>query len=235
MIKCSNCGSLNMEVSQVCGNCGANLINNVNQNNINSMEQNTMQNASNINNLNQSDVNNNQWQNNYQNQMYQQANIQNNRLVDAYIGNNADKLRNGTFSWCSLLFGGFYFWYRKMYSYLGIWIGINVVLALVEKLIVSVFLIKFVTTLDEVKTMTNTIETIFDIIGYIVILIMAFPFKSSYVQHVKEKVLIIINKNPNKTEAELMEICKRQGGTTSAPFIFFASLFVIAFIIGYVI
>ena len=228
MIKCSNCGTLNIEISQVCGSCGMSLSNNANQNN--NQIQNNMNNTNNNqiqNNIN--NANNNQTEYYYFNQTVPKENqIDNGVLVDAYIGENVEKLRNGSFSWCSLFFSGFYFWYRKMYTYLGIWFAITFVLSFAETIIERSFTLRLMPTPDAVVT-------IFDIIGYIVVLIMAFPFKGSYLNHVKGKVLKIRNQNPNKTEEELIEICKRKGGTTSAPFIFFASLFVIAFIIGYVI
>lgn len=216
MIKCSNCGAINIETNQLCESCGMLLSNNTTQNN--NQIQNNMNNA-----------NNNQTEYYYFNQTVPQENqIDNRVLVNAYIGENVEKLRNGSFSWCTLFFSGFYFWYRKMYTYLGIWLAIAFILSFARTIIEYSFTLRLMPTPD-------AIGTIFDIIGYIAALIMAFPFKNSYLNHVKGKVLKIRNQNPNKTEAELIEICKRKGGTTSAPFIFLASLFVIVFIIGYVI
>ena len=49
-------------------------------------------------------------------------NFMDEELVNAYIGRNADKIRNKHFSFCTLLFGPFYIFYRKMWLYGVLWI-----------------------------------------------------------------------------------------------------------------
>ena len=118
MNNCPNCGSNTNPGDAFCNVCGTNL----------SLPQN--------NSLNNPQVNN-QIQNSVQIQGLQQMPSSNNTigsqndmevLVDAYIGKNADKIKNGKFSFCSFFFGVIYVFYRKMWSVGLKWLVINIII-----------------------------------------------------------------------------------------------------------
>ena len=62
-------------------------------------------------------------------------------LINAYIGKNADKLKKGGFSWCTLFFGVLYTLYRKMWKFSLIYI---IVAAIANKIFDRVASLLFV-------------------------------------------------------------------------------------------
>ena len=92
-------------------------------------------------------------------------------LINAYIGKNADKLKNGTFSANTFFFGSLYVLYRKMWL-LGIgWLVVN--------LIVGAFL-----------------EPVSNVISIALSVVLGLKFKNLYLEHVIEEVnKIKIEKN----------------------------------------
>lgn len=115
-----------------------------------------------------------------------------NMLIEAYIGKNSDKLRNGGFSWCTFFFGAFYVYYRKFWLFGIIWTFLNIVIKniLIEHVFISL-VIRFIINFG-----ASTI------------------FKEKYLLHVNKKVSEIKEKNINKTHDELLHICKEKGGTS---------------------
>ena len=235
MISCPNCGGLNPKGSQICGACGTPLINNQSNTDMASNQQET----NNIN--NQSSFDNTSALNNQQSQYQDVQNVQqdiaqsnnaidDNVLINAYIGNNSDALKNGSFSWCTLFFEGIYIWYRKMYSLLAIWfllmLGLNIGGTFFRYLVIANS-----SSLISLSSNLKIFNAMFKVIDLIVILIIAFNFKNLYLKHVKEKVLVIKNENPNSTESELVQICQKKGGTTAVPIVITIVLVIASFVI----
>lgn len=110
-------------------------------------------------------------------------------LINAYIGKNADKLKNGTFSANTFFFGSLYVLYRKMWL-LGIgWLVVNA--------IVGAFL-----------------EPVSSAISIALSVVLGLKFKNLYLNHVIEEVNKIKIENNNATREELMMICTNKGGTS---------------------
>ena len=203
MNNCPNCGSNINQGEAFCRNCGTKMP--IPQNNImNNMQQ--PQPINNINNINTQPtipMNNQQVNNgpvtNFDNPNINTSAVQrdyesNEVLIDAYIGKNADNLKNKGFSWCTFLFGFLYPLYRKMWLIGFGWFAINS--------IVNMFLSKLAS-----------------LITLIVGIIASIQFKKWYLTHVEEEVNKIKTENPSKTQEELIAICKKKGGTTVVPVI----------------
>lgn len=110
-------------------------------------------------------------------------------LINAYIGKNADKLKNGTFSANTFFFGSLYVLYRKMWL-LGIgWLAVN--------LIVGAFL-----------------EPVSNVISIALSVVLGLKFKNLYLKYVIEEVNKIKIENNNASREELMMICTNKGGTS---------------------
>lgn len=110
-------------------------------------------------------------------------------LINAYIGKNADKLKNGTFSANTFFLGSLYVLYRKMWL-LGIgWLVVNA--------IVGAFL-----------------EPVSSAISIALSVVLGLKFKNLYLKHVIEEVNKIKIENNNATREELMMICTNKGGTS---------------------
>lgn len=122
-------------------------------------------------------------------------------LLKSYIGNNADKIlnlhRKPTFQRNSmpvLYFGILYYFYRKQWL-LGLIFLIGELLLILIIPEYSVYVIKFVDA------------------------IMLMYFIPYYIKNARTKINKIKEENPNKSKEELMEICKKKGGTTILPII----------------
>ena len=120
-------------------------------------------------------------------------------LIDAYIGKRADKLKKGGFSWCTFFGGIIYAFYRKMWGFGIVFFIINLIVIILSKIIPFLPL----------KSTTGTI----------VELIAAKIFKENYIIHVQNQIEKIKQKNPDKTQEELLQICRKKGGTTIVPII----------------
>ena len=211
MINCPKCGGLNAEGSLVCGACGTSLQNSNESepNNIPTTEAESMRYVEN-------DVqieSNNQASDQSSNEnVYDPNAIQydNQVLVNYYIGNNVDKLRNGGFSWATFFMGAFYVWYRKMYKLLGIWIGIN-------------FAIGFIFGIIKMPYVSG-------IASFILTIVMSVKFKKLYIDHVYEEIEKIKTENEGSTQEELNEICAKKGKPTIIPAILYVGF--IIFIVG---
>lgn len=129
-------------------------------------------------------------------------------LINAYIGKNADKLKNGGFSVNTFFFGNIYILYRKMWMLGIIWFLISI--------IISMFL--------------SSLSSILTLVGNIYI---STQFKKWYLKYVEEKVAKIKAENPNASHEQLLMICTRKGGTTIIPIIIFLVLFITIFVITY--
>ncbi len=123
-------------------------------------------------------------------------------LINTYIGKNADKLKDGQFSFCSLFFGLLYVVYRKMWYLATIWVLINI------------FSSMFLSSLSGIITLAFNV-------------FVAIKFKNLYIKHVKEKVSLIKAKNPGATKEQLIAICSKKGGTSIIAVVAVTGLFVL--------
>lgn len=172
-MNCPNCSGRITENTKYCPRCGYKINNNETQypNQINMNQNINMQNN----------------YNEYFNQQNNQNIINDDMLITAYIGKNADKVVNSNFSICAFFFGGIYYAYRKLWLYCLIFPLINIIL--------SKSLLKF-------------------IIYLIINIVLASNFKKIYLKHVYKQITKIKNENQNKTASELLEICRKKGGTS---------------------
>lgn len=198
MINCPNCGSLNSEGSMVCGNCGMNLLMNnntndsINNNNINN-------NSSEVNNSVVIETNQNingtpayeEIGENYT--MESNAAFSNeDLLVDIFIGQNANKIKNSKFSIWAFLFGVMYVLYRKMYKLFAILFGISLITSLI-----FVFLKLNIFSL---------------IVGGIISIFLGIKFNDLYLKYVSNEINKI--RSSNNDDQEINNICKKKGGVS---------------------
>lgn len=182
-----NCPKCNFNINQgekFCRNCGLNFDQyqqmQYNQSNINAQSQV----ITSVQSINNGGLTNNNYQVN--NDEY----IKEEMLIDAYIGRNADKLRNFGFSWCMFFLGVLYAFYRKMWLFGIIMILLYVVASMI----------------------TGNIPLINRILDFVIGIVASMIFKEKYIAHVTKKVANIQSKYPNKTHEELIKICKKKGG-----------------------
>lgn len=125
----------------------------------------------------------------------------NEALVNAFIDKNCDKIKNGKFNIGAFFLGSLYLFYRKMYLYA-----------------ILLMALEIGTTL------------LFPIGGLLVNILLAIFINKIYVSFSNKKVNNIIAKNPNLSQNELIEICKKQGGTSILSAIL--STIIVSIIIG---
>lgn len=213
MNNCPNCGSNVNQGEAFCRVCGTKMP--LPQNNFsNSTQQSQQMNVQNTN-YQQQSVNPalqgvQQLQNNvYQNNAMLQNNMFNDDdLIDSYIGKNANKLKNGSFSVNTFFFGFLYVLYRKMWLLGFIWLAVSMV--------ANMFL-----------------ESIASVIVIAANIIISTQFKKLYLKHVKEQVDKIKAENSGKTKEQLMMICSQKGGTTLLPVIVVIILYGIILFIAF--
>ena len=135
-------------------------------------------------------------------------------LINAYIGKNADKLKQGGFSIYTFLFGAIYALYRKMWVVGFSWLFGGILINL------------FLPGLGSIAS-----------IGAIIWI--SIEFNKWYLNDVKENVSSIKKMYSNMSREQLIEICRKKGGTTIVPviiisilFFLFIGLFTILVVIG---
>ena len=131
-------------------------------------------------------------------------------LQNAYIGPKANNFRKDVFNVGAFFFGVFYLVYRKMYAFA---IGIT--------LISTLFVIYF-----------PELSEIFDIFSFV----LAFGVNKLYLKHVENKVNRIKSRSSTTSPSELLEICRKKGGTNVvaaiiSPIIFVVAIFIIMFVL----
>lgn len=133
------------------------------------------------------------------------------QLIDAYIGKNANKLKNGSFSFMTFLLGVFYVLYRKMWLLGIIWYTLNLGISLFVPLVAIYFQI-------------------------VLNLIISIQFKRLYRRHVNSSVAKLKLQNPGKSKEELRTICQKKGGTTILPiFLFIIGYVLLLFITSFIL
>lgn len=126
------------------------------------------------------------------------------RLVKAYIGNKADKMyssiKNGGINIFGILFGVFYYAYRKMYL-------VSIIIAIIAQL------------LGLIPAFNNYSNIISWVIG--------FCFCPLYKWDITRKLRKIKSENVNAPEEELISIASKNGGTSIVGLIVFIIAFMI--------
>ena len=211
MNNCPKCGTSSQQGDVFCRVCGAKLINDVSINttaevlnsekNISSSNQNTISNE-----IQDTSTMPNATSNINNNQNINQSNTiqidEDQDLIDAYINKNIPQLKDRNFSLCTFFFGFIYVLYRKMWLLGFAWLIID--------LITSMFL-----------------SSLYVIISIIVKVIICIKFKDLYIKNVKEQVVKIKEENPNKTKEELINLCRKKGGTTIIPVVVIVIIFIL--------
>lgn len=129
-------------------------------------------------------------------------------LINAYIGKNADKLKNGGFSVNTFFFGKIYVLYRKMWMLGIVWFLASMIISL------------FLSSLSSVLTLAANI-------------FISTQFKKWYLKQVEEKVAKIKAENSTASHEQLLMICTQKGGTTIIPIIIFVILYIAIFVIAF--
>lgn len=118
-------------------------------------------------------------------------NITKEKLLDAFIGNNSEEIKEKSFSLPQVLLGTIYLLYRKMYLY-----------ALISIIIFigSLFLSKYFILIIVIRN-----------------IVFAFYFNTIYYNHANNKVNDIMKMSIDDTSKE--KLCKKKGGTSIIPII----------------
>jgi len=190
-MNCPKCNSQLKPGVVFCDTCGSKLIFNMTGEGVSVRieENNSHEFASQKNNDN---LNISQQINASMNQVSSNNDVDELSLIDAYIGKNSDKLKSG-FSFCTLLFGVMYVFYRKMWGLGFLWLLINIA--------ISIFLPKL------------------PFLGLILNIIISCCFKNLYINHATNKVRQIKLQYSNFSNSELVYVCSKKGGTTIVPII----------------
>ena len=133
--------------------------------------------------------------------------IENNIEVDyltAYIGKNYKNVKKGLFSIITLIFGPLHLIYKKIY-------------------ILGIILLGVLGITYYYNTEVGLLLTI------ILNIILSFNFNKLYYKHAIRKIDEIKISNPNKTEEELLEICKQRGKPLISLIIFILLFIIIIF------
>lgn len=198
MNNCPNCGSSLNQGEAFCRVCGTKLSSP--QNNFSSSTQQVQ--PMNAQNTNYQQQNINPVMQEFQ---HTQNNIINeDDLIDYYIGPNVDKIKKGDLSINTFFCGFLYVLYRKMWLLGFMWLAIS--------LISNIFL-----------------PSIASIINLVVNIIISTQFKKLYLKHAKEQVRKIREENPGKTYEQLVVICSKKGGVTLIPDFITIILYLIIF------
>lgn len=133
---------------------------------------------------------------------HQPEKITDETLEKAFIGPNYDKIKQEKFSFPAFFFGFYYLLYRKMWLYTLAWITI-IILA-------SIFISEYMIVLNVGMS----------------ILIGIF-FNKFYIKHVSKKIDKIKANNQDKTQEELLKICKKKGGNSPLAIVIVIFAFII--------
>lgn len=124
---------------------------------------------------------------------YSHTNVTDDDLKKAYIGNNYEKLKKGRFSLPTLFLGIYYLLYRKMWLYSLLWLIITVL----STIGVYVYKISYLSLLP-----------------MIYIILLSALFTNLYSKKVDKEIMKIRKNNSDKSNDELLSICKKKGGVS---------------------
>jgi len=192
---CPNCKSNITQGETPCKVCGVKLV----WKPVEKSQQNFSNNNIQPNNI----TSNNTFKQNEFNNIIEQNPQDNEALIDAYIGKNITQLKNNGFSFCTLFFSTNYFFYRKMWGLAFLWIALPVIIS------ITLAIFSFIGIIPAIIT-----SSLSSIIAFVLNLIISIKFKKLYLNHVNKKVEKIKKENKNASYQQLIEICKRKGGTS---------------------
>ena len=145
-------------------------------------------------------------------------NVSDEDLIKEYVGNNYNDFKNTKFSIPTFFLGIYYFLYRKMWLYT----ILTILIAIASFILTFVFELWYLLFIP-------TIYMIF----------MSIKFNELYLNIAKKKVEKIKSNNPDKTNQELVNICKKKGGVSILavilpmvlifPIVFFVVFFAIMY------
>lgn len=142
--------------------------------------------------------------------------INDEELIDAYIGKNANKIKNKRFSFSTFFFGVVYFFYRKMELGL-VWFALNII------------------TNYKFGDLANELSgSCLAIIFLIPNIVFAFMFKNLYMNQVKKDVDLIKKTNAGKTRDELIKLCKKKGGTSNWAIVYGIIVYTVYIVLMYI-
>ena len=123
------------------------------------------------------------------NYAYQPNDSGDDKYIKAYIGANYNGIKNMKFSLPALIFGPIYLIYRKVWGY---------ALAAIIIQLAAIYLLK-----SDYSEAVNVIINIY----------FACKFQSIYLKQAEDKVEQIKQQGLDKSTTELLEVCKKKGGT----------------------
>lgn len=129
-------------------------------------------------------------------------------LEKCFVGPNYDKIKSEKFSFPAFFFGAYYLLYRKMWLYALLYFTVII--------LINIFVEKYVLIL---------------IFG--ISILIGTLFNKIYMKHTKRKIEKIKVKNSDKTQEELLRICKKEGG--NSPFTVVIIIFVFIIIFGVIL
>lgn len=132
------------------------------------------------------------------------------KYLKAYVEPNYEAIKKAKFSIPTLIFGPWYLLYRKLWGY---------ALAIIIVSIAATILLS---------------SDLADAVNAIINIALAFKFQSIYLKKAEEHVENIKQQNLDKSTSELLEVCKKKGGTSlAAPIVMsVVALFIIFVIAG---
>ena len=147
--------------------------------------------------------------NNHQDQYYYSYNYSTNTIISGdeqylynYVGPSYQNIKNKKFSFSTLLFGPLYFLYRKLFYYALVWIFL---------LIITYYYI----------------PEYFQIIYIAINIFLATKFSTIYLNKVEQSVDKIKHQSLERTSKELLDKCKKKGGTLIKPSAVIPILFIL--------
>lgn len=132
----------------------------------------------------------------------------------AYIGDNYESFQKGGFSFCSFFFGDYYLIYRKLYLF---WI--------LRYLVRVVILLSMLVLYFSPSSYSEMIIFLLLFFEFLIEISPCFFIKSIYYKYASSKVEQILNNNSDKNKEELLEICRKKGGTSILSVVIFFTVF----------
>lgn len=111
-------------------------------------------------------------------------------FVKSYVGNNYEKIVSNGFSFPTFFLNIYYTLYRKMWLYSLLWFLFNIIISIAFDKYTSILIVIFVNAL------------------------LAVNFSKLYLQLVSKRVSKIKQNNSSMTNKEIMDLCKKKGGTS---------------------
>ena len=155
-------------------------------------------------------------------------------LLRLYVGKNYDKFEDTPFSIWQFLFGPFYSFYRKHYSY-GIFSIIVIILSntLISKALNSIASIEYYSSVFKNEIIIQILEFLFLIaVNYM----LSKKYNKTYIKYASNKVKKIMFSNKNYDATQQKKKCIKRGNPSILSIIIgLASIYLFLFIISYLI